>query len=491
MLRTALLILCCSAGLHAATCESLAGLTLADAKVTLAKPVGAGEFTPPTGSAAAYQKLPAFCRVSVTLTPSKDSDIKVEVWLPLTGWNGKYLAVGNGGWAGSISYSALAAGVQRGYATSSTDTGHAGGGGSFALGHPEKLIDYAWRSEHEMLLKAKLLLAEFYGKGAQYSYWNGCSAGGKQGLKEAQRFPEDFDGIVAGAPAANWTGRSTQSMWIAQAVRAPGATLGAAEFALVHRAVMDACDAKDGVKDGVLENPRACTFDPVALGCKGDVKEGCLSGPQVEAVRKIYSAVKDNDGGVVFAGHERGSELGWNTMAGARPFAIGLDHFRYVVFKDAMWDYSGISFPKDADLATRTDAGLINALSTDLKAFIGHGGKLLQYHGWNDPQISPGSSVDYFESVRRVMGDVAKSYRLFMAPGMAHCGGGEGPNQFDMLGALEQWVEQKKAPESVLASRVQEGKTVRTRPLCPYPQVAMYRGSGSTEDAANFVCKAE
>jgi feruloyl esterase len=491
VLRTAFLFLSCAAGLRAAACDSLAALTLADAKITSAATVGAGEFAPPPGSAAAYRKLPAFCRVAMTLTPTADSDIKVEVWLPMDDWNGKFEAVGNGGWAGSISYSALAAGVLRGYATSSTDTGHAGGGAGFALGHPEKLIDYAWRSEHEMVLKAKVLIAKFYGRSPKYSYWNGCSAGGKQGLKEAQRFPDDFDGIVAGAPAANWTGRATQSMWIAQAVRAPGAALGTAEFALLHRAVMETCDAQDGVKDGVLENPRRCTFDPAVLVCLGDRKDGCLSAAQVEAVRKIYSAVKDSAGKVVFAGHERGSELGWNTMAGARPFAIGLDHFRNTVFNDPSWDYSGISFPKDADLAARKDAGLINALDPNLRAYVAHGGKLIQYHGWNDPQISPGSSVDYFESVRAAMGDVHSSYRLFMVPGMAHCGGGEGPNQFDMLGALEQWVEQKKAPESVIAARLQDGKEVRTRPLCPYPQVAVYRGGGSTDDAANFVCKAQ
>ena len=471
-------------------CEKLTGLKFVEAKVTSAETVGAGQFSV-TAMLPLYEKLPAFCRVQLTLTPSTDSDIKVEVWLPLAGWNGKYQAVGNGGWAGSISYSALATALLRGYAASATDTGHAGGGGAFALGHPEKLVDYAWRSEHAMVLRAKLLMVEFYGKGPQYSYWNGCSAGGKQGLKEAQRFPDDFDGIVAGAPAANWTGRATQSMWIAQAVRAPGAALSAADFALVHRAVLDACDAQDGVKDGVLENPRACKFDPAVLACDGDRKEACLSAAQVEAVRKIYAAVVDGAGKVVFPGHERGSELGWNTMAGARPFAIGLDHFRYAVFGDASWEYSALSFPKDADLAARTDKGLIDALNPNFERFANHGGKLIQYHGWNDPQISPGSSVDYFESARTATAGAQRSYRLFMVPGMAHCGGGEGPNQFDMLGALEQWVEQKKAPERVIVSRVQNGTVVRTRPLCPYPQVASYKGSGSTDEAANFVCKAQ
>jgi feruloyl esterase len=480
--------------LSAVTCEGLASLSLPHTAITLAKTVPAGGFAPSTGSGAAYERLPAFCRVAATLTPTTDSDIKIEVWLPAQGWNGKYEAVGNGGWAGSISYSALAAALQRGYAGSSTDTGHAGGGGSFALGHPEKLIDYAYRSEHEMTVQAKALIAAYYGQAPRLSYWNGCSAGGKQGLKEAQRFPEDFDGIVAGAPASNWTGRATQSMWVAQAVHLDeAASLPPGKLALLHHAVLAACDAQDGVKDGVLENPRRCRFDPEVLACKAEDGDACLTAAQVGAVRKIYSAVTDpSTGRVIFPGHERGSELGWGTMAGARPFAIGLDHFRYVVFRDPNWDYRSLDFSKDAGLAERLDDGTINALDPNLKAFLGRGGKLIQYHGWNDPQISPGSSVIYYESVLTAMGGAAKvqgAYRLFMVPGMAHCGGGEGPNQFDMLGALEQWVEKGKAPESVIAARVKDGKAERTRPLCPYPQTAVYQGSRSTDGAVNFVCK--
>jgi feruloyl esterase len=484
--------------LRAATsCESLSALTLPDATITLAQTVPAGGFTPPGpgGTAQAFAKLPAFCRIAATLKPSSDSDIKIEVWLPVSGWNGNFQAVGNGGWAGSISYPAMAAALGRGYATSSTDTGHTGGSASFALGHPEKLIDYAYRSEHEMTVKAKALISAYYGRAPQFSYWNGCSAGGKQGLKEAQRFPADYDGIIAGAPASNWTGRAAQAMWIAQAVRKePASFIPAEKFPIIHNAVLAACDAHDGVKDGVLEDPTRCKFDPKTLECRNAEELGCLTAPQVEAVRKIYAPARNaRTNQTIFPGHEPGSELGWTTMAGQRPFVSSVEHFQYVVFQDPNWDYRTFNFDTDWVKTEKVDAGTINALDPNLKPYFDRGGKLIQYHGWGDPQISPGSSVDYYKSVLSAMGGasrVADSYRLFMVPGMAHCGGGEGPNAFDMVTALEQWVEKGKAPDSIVASRVRDGKVERTRPLCPYPQVAEYKGSGSTNEAANFVCKA-
>jgi feruloyl esterase len=480
----------------AASCESLSSLTLPNTTITLAQTVPAGGFTAPTtgGAGAQLTNLPAFCRVAATLRPSSDSDIKVEVWLPASGWNGKLQAVGNGGWAGSISYAAMAGALRRGYATSSTDTGHTGGG-SFALGHPEKLIDYAYRSEHEMTLKAKAVIAAYYGVGPKLSYWNGCSAGGKQGLKEAQRFPTDYDGIIAGAPAINWTGRAAQSMWVAQAVHKDEASyIPPEKYSLTHNAVLAACDANDGVKDGVLEDPTRCRFDPKVLECKGAEGPACLTAPQVEVARKIYAPARNpRTNQVIFPGHEPGSERGWATMAGPRPFGTGLEHFQYIVFQDPNWDYRTFNFDSDWARTEKADSGTINALDPNLKPFFGHGGKLIQYHGWSDPQISPGSSVNYYKSVLDAMGGAGKvtdSYRLFMVPGMAHCGGGEGPNVFDMVTALEQWVERAKAPEQIIASRMREGKIERTRPLCPYPQVAAYKGTGSTDDAANFVCKA-
>ena len=481
----------------AAACEHLSSLTLPSTTITLAATVPAGGLTLPAGAGGglALRALPAFCRVAATLTPTPDSDIKIEVWLPVSGWNGKFEAVGNGGWSGSISYPAMSQALIRGYATSSTDTGHTGGSASFALGHPEKLIDYAYRSEHEMTVKAKAILSAFYSQSLKHSYWNGCSAGGKQALKEAQRFPDDFDAIIAGAPASNWTGRAAQSLWVNQAVHKDEASnIPASKYPVIHDAVLEACDAADGVKDGVLEDPTRCAFDPVALLCKGADGPACLTAPQVAAARTIYSPVTNpRTKQVIFPGPERGSELGWATMAGPQPFAIGVDHFKYVVFKDPSWDPKTINFDSDYALAEKVDDGNINALDPNLRLFFAHGGKLIQYHGWSDPQISPGSSVSYYKSVVDALGSashISDSYRLFMVPGMAHCSGGEGTSTFDMLSALEQWAELGRVPNSIVASRVTNGKVERTRPLCPYPQVATYRGTGNTDDAASFTCRA-
>jgi feruloyl esterase len=465
----------------AATCDSLAGLTLPDTTITLARQDAAGDL--------------AFCRVAAALKPSSDSDIKIEVWLPVSGWNGKYQAVGNGGWSGSINVNAMTQALQRGYATSSTDTGHSGSTASFALGHPEKLIDYAYRSEHEMTVKAKAIIAAFYGSAPKLSYWNGCSAGGKQALKEAQRFPDDFDGIIAGAPGNNWTGRAEEAIWIAQAVHNdPASYIPPEKYRAIHEAAVGACDALDGVKDGILEDPRRCHFDPKTIECKGADGPACLTAPQVEAARKIYSgAVNPRTRQQVAPGFEAGSELGWGTTAGPQPFGIANEHFKYVVFRNPGWDYRTLNFDGDIAMTEKLDNGLINALDPNLKLFFAHGGKLVQYHGWNDWQIEPRMSVNYYQSVLETMGGASKvrdSYRLFMAPGMGHCGGSEGPNTFDMVGTMEQWVEQGKAPDKIIASRMKDGKVERTRPLCPYPQVAKYKGSGSIDDAGNFACAA-
>jgi feruloyl esterase len=395
---------------------------------------------------------------------------------------------------GSISCGAMTQALDGGYATSSTDTGHEGGSASFALGHPEKLIDYAYRSEHEMTLAAKAIIAAFYGKGPRLSYWNGCSAGGKQALKEAQRYPQDFDGIIAGAPASSWTGRAAQSLWVAQAVHKDEASyIPPAKFALIHRAVLAACDSLDGVEDGVLEDPRRCSFDPKVLDCKGADGPECLTVPQVEAARKIYSpSINPRTKKVLYPGLERGSELGWATWGGAQPLSIGIDYFKYVVFENPNWDFRTLDFDADIARAEKFDGARINATDPNLRPFFAHGGKLIQYHGWNDPQISPGNSVDYYNSVLDSLGGAGKvqgAYRLFMVPGMGHCGGGEGTSTFDMVTALEQWVEEKKPPTRIIASRNRDGKVDRTRPLCPYPQVAVYDGTGNTHDAANFACK--
>ena len=482
-----------AAPLYAASCESLASLALPNAKVTLSQVVPAGTFSPPAGGrAAVYQALPAFCRVALTLTPSSDSDIRVEVWLPAAGWNRKFQAVGNGGWAGVISYGAMAEALRTGYASASTDTGHSTTGGSFALGHPEKLIDFAWRSEHEMTVKAKAVIRAFYGSAPGRSYWNGCSTGGRQALKEAQMFPEDFDGIIAGAPA----NRTAMALWIAHALlKDPAAYIPSARYPLLHKAALAACDASDGLEDGLIDDPRRCKFDPGALLCKGSESSGCLTAPQVEAARKVYvSARNPATGRELFGSLAPGSELGWPVMArGPEPYAPILDQLKYVVFADPAWDWRAFDFARDNARFERPENVIMNATDPDLRKFVARGGKLLLYHGWNDQNVSPFNTVKYFESVQETLGGparTAKNVRLFMLPGMAHCSGGEGPNTFDKAGTLDRWVEGGIAPDRIIASHSSNGRIDRTRPLCPYPQVARHTGTGSIDDASNFVCKA-
>ncbi len=485
-----------SPALLAASCESLASLQLADTTITSAAVVAAGTFQPPGAAAAAgqaspYATLPAFCRVTATVAPSADSDIKVEVWLPVSGWNGKFQGVGNGAWLGSISTPALADALRRGYAAASTDTGHVGGSASFALGHPEKLIDFGYRAVHEMTEKGKAIVSAFYdGSAPKRSYFVGCSAGGKQGMKAAQLYPADYDGIVAGSPGVNWSGRALQTIHVGQAVaKTP---LPPAKFPLLHTAAVQACDAVDGVTDGLIENPRRCSFDPAVLQCAaGADAAACLTPGEVATARAIYAdVVRSDNGDKVVAGLSPGSELGWNTMAGARPFQPGVDLFRYIVFGDESWDFNSLNWSSDID-RTRAASVMMDALDPDLTAFFVRGGKIVSYHGWADPQISPGSTVDYYDSVLATMGETAvrDNYRLFMVPGMAHCSGGEGTDQFDMLTALEQWVEADVAPQSVPAARIVDGKAVRTRPLCAWPEVAVHDGAGSVDDARSFRCE--
>jgi len=477
-----------------ATCDSLKSLTLPQTTIDSVQVIAAGAFTQPGGRAGrggnAFADLPAFCRVAATLKPSSDSDIKIEVWLPAENWNAKYQAVGNGGWSGSIGYGDMAAALRRGYATSSTDTGHAGGSPSFAMGHPEKAIDFAYRSEHEMVLKSKALIDAFYGSAPKYSYWNGCSAGGRQAMKEAQMFPADFDGIIAGSPGLEWSGRSAQAVRISQ-IFENAAVLTPTHLQALHAAVVNACDANDGLKDGLISNPASCKFDPKAIQCRNGDAPDCLSAAQVEAVRTIYSPLKVGNRDV--AGLAYGSELNWTPQgwsAGAQ--SMGLDHFRYLVYDDPQWPLSKFNPGNDPAKLDAGVSGQVNALNADLKPFFARAGKLLMYHGWADPQITPLNTTAYYEQVVKASGGVAKiagNYRLFMAPGMAHCGGGEGPNDFDKIGTLEQWVEKGKAPDMIVASHAKGGAIDRTRPLCPYPQIATYKGSGSTDEAANFACK--
>jgi len=480
----------------ARSCSDLAKLALPHATITAATSVQARAFTPDAqGDAGDFSTLPAFCRVTATLKPTSDSDIKIEVWLPASSWNGKFQAVGNGAFSGAIAYPAMGRALARGYAAASTDTGHTGNTASFALGHPEKLIDFGWRAVHELTVASKAIVTAHYGAAPKFSYWNGCSAGGRQAMVEVQRFPADFDGVIAGAPGLDWTGRAVQAVRIAQALDGnPAARLLEPQRQLLHRAVVEACDALDGVKDGVLENPTRCRFDPGVLQCKGG-DTSCLSAAQVETARLIYSGVKNQQTGREIPGLLPGSELGWtDTGWTASARATGLDQFRFIVFANPSWTVP--QFKAGADIPRADEAGgnVVDALDANVKPFIDRGGKLIQYHGWSDPQISPSSSVQYYARAVEASGgaaSVSRSYRLFLAPGMGHCGGGEGPNTFDMVTALEQWVEAGKAPDQIQASHATAGRVDRTRPLCPYPQVAVYKGTGSIDEAANFACRQE
>jgi feruloyl esterase len=482
---------------YGASCESLSALSLPATAITKVEAVAAGAFTVPDlnpRQQTAFRRLPAFCRVAATIRPTSDSEIKIEVWMPAEGWNGKFMGVGNGGWSGAIVYPALAAALTRGYAAASTNTGHDGGDASFVPGHPEKLVDFAYRAVHEMTVKAKAVTEAYYAKAPARAYWNGCSSGGKQGLKEAQMFPRDYDGIVAGAPANYWTHLMAGDLWPSVVtLKDPAASLPPAKLQVLHRAALAACDNLDGVEDGLLENPARCRFDPATVQCGDGAQDNCLTAAQVEAARKIYGGARSpRTSKQVFPGMPPGSELVWTALAGPKPFGIPLSHFRHVVFNDPDWDFLSLDFDKDVALADKIDKGLINATDPNLKEFFSRGGKLIVYHGWNDQLIAALNSIDYYKSVAEKMGGAAKidgSFRLFMAPGMNHCSGGDGPSQFDAVAALEQWVEQGKAPDRIVASHPSgEGQVDRTRPLCPYPQVARYTGSGSTDDAANFAC---
>jgi feruloyl esterase len=477
----------------------MGGLSVPNTTIAFAQLVPAGDFKIPGAppNERPLHDLPAFCRVAADITAAPDSDIKFEVWLPVTGWNGKFQAVGNGGWAGAISYGELAAALQSGYATASTNTGHDGSGSdaSFALGHPEKVTDFAWRAVHEMTLKAKALVAAFYGKAPARSYWSGCSTGGKQGLKEAQKFPTDYDGIVAGAPANYWTHLMAGDIWTAQATHSSEAAyIPPAKYAVIHKAVLEACDAKDGLKDGLIDDPRNCHFDPAVLTCKEnqETQPDCLTEPQVEAARKIYLGAKNpRTGKQVFPGLEPGSEWQWGVFAGSSEPPIVASYFKYLLFKDPNWDFRKLDFDKDIELADKFDNGLIGATDPNLESFIALGGKLLLYHGWSDGLIAPRNTINYFNAVSQVLGPKTQdSVRLFMIPGMGHCHGGEGPDRFDAVAAIGDWIEQRKPPDQIVAAHRSAGHVDRTRPLCPYPKVATYVGTGSIDDAANFTCAA-
>ena len=473
------------------TCPGLINLFITNTTITSADDMPAGPYNP-SGTPASLN-LPAFCRVRVISRPVSDSEIHFELWMPpRAAWNGKFEGTGNGGFSSGMSYTTMAAALNHGYATAGSDTGHEGGDLTFGVGHPEKINDWAYRAVHVMTDTAKLIIRDYYSRLPQYSYFNGCSTGGHQALSQAQRFPADYDGIVAGDPGNNRVHLIAGFLWSWEAIhKDTPRPLPAAKLPMIAKAVLAACDAIDGLTDGIIDDPRRCKFDPGTLACKGEDGDNCLTAPQVESVKKVYDGAKNpRTGERIFAGWAHGTEASWAPYFIDPVEARRNEFWRLWVFNDPNWDWRTFDFDRDVVYAD-TKMAVVNSNDPDLKPFKTRNGKLVMYHGWADSDVPPEDGIRYYEAVEHAMGGPSETtdfFRLFMVPGMGHCGGGAGPNIFDALGALDQWVEQGKAPEKIVAAHVTKGVTDRTRPLCPYPQIAKWKGAGSIDEAANFTC---
>jgi hypothetical protein len=515
-----LLFLFAALPLAAATpCKSLQTLSLPNTEIQFAVPAAAATMLGPGGF---LLKTPAFCRVGGITTPSPDSEIHFEVWLPEAGWNGKFRGTGNGGFAGSINYSEMAAALRDGYATASTDTGHRANGidADWALGHPEKITDFGYRAIHEMTVKAKGVIQAFYGDAPKHSYFASCSNGGRQALMEAQRFPEDYDGILAGAPANYWTHLLIANFYASgkPMLENPASFIPKEKIPTIAKAVVAACDAKDGLQDGILSDPTACHFDPATIVCKGADSNDCLTPLQAASLQRIYQGARNGDGVVIYPGYEPGGEDGgggWSGwITGAKPgeaagvlFSEGFQ--RNMVFNNASWTYKQTNLSTALDAADTKMAATLNSTDANLKPFQARGGKLIVYHGWSDAAIPPRNAISYFDNVAKAMGEgtLGSFMRLYMLPGVQHCAGGPGPNYFgqfailkpgdaqhDVFTALVDWVEQGSAPAAIVATKYTKDDPAKgvemTRPVCPYPRVAKYDGAGDMKQAASFVCAA-
>lgn len=500
-------------------CAALASASLPHAVIAEATAMEAGDLqpigafgVPPLPSAAHY------CRVNATLSPVPGSSIQVEVWLPARdAWNNKFVAVGNSGYGGGLGAPRLAMRnpLRRGYVTAATDMGHEGDGASgedasWALNQPARIEDWGHRATHETAQFAQALIERYYGAPARRSYFQGCSDGGREALMEAQRYPDDFDGIIAGAPANAWTDLMTSFMWSNHVAHLnPQSAIPDDKLPVIQAAVLAQCDMLDGVADGVLTDPRQCTFNPARLQCRRGDAPDCLTAPQVTALRALYAGPHDPRTNVQLApGYPVGSEAtpnAWSLwISGQQAQHIGFSRsfFRNFVFNDAEWDPARFDFSRDPAIARARMAQHLNSDNPDLSRFAANGGKLILYHGWADAAITPLNTIRYYDAVNATMGAdrVATFARLYMAPGLSHCLGGPGANTFDMLTALDAWVEQGAAPERIVAARYESdyaslldmppGEPTLTRPLCPYPQTAHYSGTGATTDEANFTCRA-
>ena len=478
----------------ARTCESLRGVVLENTTIEAA--------AVDNGNA----QIPGSCRVTAIVThPSTTDRITVWIALPLTGWNGRFQGVGGGGFSGG-SAAGVAQPLRAGYAAGSTDTGHEGGSGSFALGangrlNWESIRDNAHVGIHEMTVVGKALTEAFYGTAPRRAYFNGCSTGGRQGLSEAQRYPADYDGILAGAPAINWTKLHVEQLWGTVVMLDRNHVVPACRYAAATAAAVAACDALDGVKDGVLEDPRACTFDPKTLVGAAAGECGAMTDADAEVIRAIWDGPRRRDGSFLWHGLARGGDFTGLSNTGGTPLAprpngITLDWWRYFLNEDAQWTWTGLTraaYERYWDQSVEQFGAVFATDNPDLAAFKARGGRIVMWHGWSDQLIYPGGSIDYYTRVQQTMGGAAKTadfFRFFLAPGVAHCGGGAGPAPTGQFEAMVRWVEEGRAPEVLEAvRRDQTGAVTRSRPLCQYPRSARYKGRGSTDEAINFECR--
>lgn len=499
----------------AAGCEALANLSLPNTTITSVKSNAAGTFK--LGRGASSGDVPAFCQVHGVIKPSSVSAIHFEVWMPDTGWNGVLDVPGNGGLAGTISTGPMGAAVKNGYAAASTDTGHTSQEPRDWLEDNDRLIDYSYRGLHLTVENAKAIIKAFYAHKAKASYFVGCSYGGKQALTEAQRFPADFDGIVAGDAANWWTHQMLSEVWDGAATSSPETNLSAEKLQLVQDAALASCDAHDGAADGLIFDPQHCHFDPKKLLCNvGSDPAKCLTPSQITAIEKIYTGpVNPRTGKKLYAGMYPGNEIGWGRAGGQmvinRDKSSGVssnDFFRYALFHNPDWQFRTLDFDRDAQAVDEKLAGIMNATDANLEEFRKLGHKLIYYHGTADPLIPAQNGIDYYESVVKAQKGLEKTqqfYRVFLVPGLYHCSGGPGPTGFgtstppskvdaehDILTATRHWVEDGVGPQKIIGTHYVDNTPAKgiafERPLCMYPAIAKYKGSGDMKDAANFVC---
>ena len=496
-----LLLTCTATWAAAAPCESLSALSLPHMTVTSVSNVAAGKLTLPADAAPPnapldVSTLPSFCRVTAVSRPSADSEIALEVWLPTSTWNTRFQPVGNGLWGGSINYAGLVGMLRGGYASASNDTGHRGAGASFALGHPEKVEDFGYRAFHEMILLASAAIDRFYERRPSLSFVDQCGGAGRGALAEIQRHPDAFDVIAAAGLDTETTHHSLGQLWVWQAAhRSPDSEIPAAKFPLLHRAALEACDANDGVADGIIANPRACKVDPAVLRCKAGDAPDCLTDAQVETARRIYSpVVNPRTKDVLFGPLMPGGELAWGQQTGPEPFPYGTDFMRYLVMKDAAWHprTRPVDFDRDAAAADAVANRIVN-VEPDVNAYLDRGGKLLFVGGWADGAIAPASNTNFYERVVRNAGSRAtQSVRLFMVPDMGHCpAAATAANGYivDTAGIVDEWRRTGKAPDSIVVTRKVNGVDERKMLVCKYPQSAVYKGSGDPKLSESFTCR--